>query len=143
MELTWYFDQNQINWNELSELYRIARLGRKLPDHLKLVFSNSKFKGFVYHDNVLVGARRDLADGKDCSYPCDVAVHPEYQGLGLGKDIVQNLVKLSEGHRKIILYANPGKEGLYAKLGFKRMNTAMAIFQNEAEMMANGTISEP
>ena len=143
MKLTWYFDQSKINWNELSELYRIAPLGTKLPDHLELVYSNSKFKCFVYHENVLVGAGRGLADGKDCSYLCDIAVHPEYQGLGLGKEIVQKLVKLSEGHRKIILYANPGVEGFYAKLGFKKMNTAMAIFQNEAEMMANGVISEP
>jgi len=56
---------------------------------------------------------------------------------------VQKLVELSEGHRKFILYASPGKEGFYAKLGFKRMNTAMAIFENEAEMLANGTISVP
>ena len=143
MKLTWYFDQSKINWKALSELYRIAPLGTKLPDHLELVYSNSKFKCFVYHENVLVGAGRGLADGKDCSYLCDIAVHPEYQGLGVGKEIVQKLVKLSEGHRKIILYANPGVEGFYAKLGFKKMNTAMAIFQNEAEMMANGVISEP
>ncbi len=84
-----------------------------------------------------------MADGKDCSYICDIAVHPEYQGLGLGKEIVRNLVRLSQAHKKIILYANPGKEGFYAKLGFKKMNTAMAIFQNETEMMENGTISEP
>jgi ribosomal protein S18 acetylase RimI-like enzyme len=142
MEFTWHFDQTNINWYELSELYRIAPLGTKLPDHLKLVFSNSKFKCFVYKENVLIGAGRALADGKDTSYLCDIAVHPEYQGLGLGKEIVQNLVKLSAGHRKIVLYASPGKEGFYARLGFKRMNTAMAIFQNEAEMMANGTISE-
>ena len=143
MKFKWYFDQTHINWDALSELYRIAPLGIKLPDHLKLVFSNSKFKCFVYHESVLVGAGRGLADGKDTSYLCDIAVHPEYQGLGLGKEIVQNLVKLSEGHRKIILYASPGKEGFYAKLGFKKMNTAMAIFQNEAEMLANGTLSEP
>jgi ribosomal protein S18 acetylase RimI-like enzyme len=143
MELTWYFDQTKVNWEEVSELYRIAPLSTKPPDFFKLVFSNSKFKCFVYHENLLVGAGRGLADGKDTSYLCDIAVHPEYQGLGLGKEIVQKLVKLSEDHRKIILYASPGKEGFYAKLGFKKMNTAMAIFQNEAEMLANGTISEP
>ena len=142
MQFTWHFDQTDIHWDELSGLYRIAPLDTKLPDHLKLVFSNSKFKCFVYHENLLVGAGRGLADGKDTSYLCDIAVHPDYQGLGLGKAIVQNLVKLSAGHRKIILYASPGKEGFYARLGFKRMNTAMAIFQNEAEMLANGTISE-
>jgi len=143
MKFRWYFDQTNINWDELSKLYRIAPLGTKLPDDLKIVFSNSRFKCFVYHDALLIGAGRGLADGKDCSYLCDIAVHPEYQGLGVGKEIVQNLVRLSEGHKKIILYANTGKEGFYAKLGFKKMNTAMAIFQNEAEMMAKGTISEP
>ena len=67
------------------------------------------------------------ADGLDCSYIGDVAILPEYQGIGLGKQIIQNLIQQSQGHRKIILYANPGKEGFYAKLGFKKMNTAMAI----------------
>jgi len=143
MKFRWYFDQTNINWDELSNLYRIAPLGTKPPEDLRIVFSNSKFKCFVYHDTQLIGAGRGLADGKDCSYLCDIAVHPEYQGLGVGKEIVQNLVRLSEGHKKIILYANTGKEGFYAKLGFKKMNTAMAIFQNEAEMIAKGTISEP
>jgi len=142
-QFTWSFDQTQINWNELSELYRIAPLGIKPAEHLKLVFTDSKFKCFVYHESILVGAGRGLADGKDTSYLCDIAVHPEYQGQGLGKEIVQKLVSLSDGHRKIILYASPGKEGFYAKLGFKKMNTAMAIFQDEADMMTNGTISEP
>jgi ribosomal protein S18 acetylase RimI-like enzyme len=143
MKFIWHFDQTNINWNELSKLYKIAPLGIKLPNDLEVVFTNSKFKCFIYHENSLIGVGRALADGKDCSYICDIAIHPEYQGLGLGKEIVQNLVRLSQGHKKIILYANPGKEGFYAKLGFKKMNTAMAIFQNQADMMANGTISEP
>lgn len=143
MNLTWHFDQMKIDWDELSALYRIAPLGIKLPGDLEIVFTNSKFKCFVYDDRSLIGAGRALADGKDCSYICDVAVHPEYQGRGLGKELVQNLMRLSKGHKKIILYASPGKEGFYARLGFKKMNTAMAIFKNEAEMMKNGTLSEP
>lgn len=143
MNYAWRFDQTQINWAALSELYKLAPLGTKSPNDLALVFSSSKFKCFVYHEKTLIGAGRALADGKDCSYLGDIAVHPEYQGLGIGKQIVQNLVRLSQGHKKILLYANPGKEGFYAKLGFKKMNTAMAIFQNETEMMENGTLSEP
>jgi hypothetical protein len=54
---------------------------------------------------------------------------------------VQKLVEMSRGHKKIILYSNPGKEGFYAILGFKKMNTAMAIFDNEKDMILNGTLS--
>ncbi len=41
--------------------------------------------------------------GLDCSYIADVAVHPEFQGKGLGKAIIRKLVALSKGHKKIIL----------------------------------------
>ena len=64
------------------------------------------------------------------------------KGTGIGKRIVQNLIDQSQGHTKIILYANPGKAGFYSKLEFKKMNTAMAIFQDEKAMLQNGTISE-
>jgi ribosomal protein S18 acetylase RimI-like enzyme len=134
-------NQSEIDWVELVELYRIAPLGEKNIDDLKLSFANSMFKCFAYDENKIVGVGRALADGCDCSYICDIAVHPKYQGIGLGKKIIQYLVEKSEGHKKIILYSNPGKEGFYQKLGFKKMNTAMAIFQNEAEMIENGTLS--
>ena len=72
---------------------------------------------------------------------CDVAIHPEYQGLGLARDIIQKLIQLSKNHKKIILYANPGKEDFYSKLGFKQMNTAMAIFSNEQYAIDIGLVS--
>jgi citrate lyase synthetase len=51
----------------------------------------------------------------------------------LGKKIVLKLTELSTGHKKIILYAYPGKEAFYKKLGFKRILTAMAIFENQSQ----------
>ena len=52
------------------------------------------------------------------------------------------LVDLAKDHKKIILYAVPGKEPFYRKLGFKRMTTAMAIFANPAQALATGLVSE-
>jgi len=142
VDLTWVNDHNEVDWDELSELYRIAPLGKKSPEDLATVFSNSRFKCFVYSNGSLVGVGRALADGVDCSYICDVAVNPEYQGLRIGKKIIEKLVVLSKGHRKIILYANPGKEGFYSNLGFLKMNTAMAIFSNQKQAIESGLLSE-
>jgi len=93
MDLKWKFDQSSIDWEELSQLYFIAPLGDKPHEKLKVVFTNSKFKCFVFDKSKLIAVGRDLADGLDCSYICDVAVHPEYQGKGLGKQIVQSLIE--------------------------------------------------
>lgn len=142
MQLVWTEETDKIDWNELSALYRAAPLGDKSPDGLRTVFSNSMFRCFVHEGGKLAGAGRALADGVDCSYICDVAVLPSHQGTGLGKEIVGRLVALSAGHRKIILYSVPGKETFYKKLGFRRMRTAMAIFEDQASALQRGYLDE-
>jgi ribosomal protein S18 acetylase RimI-like enzyme len=141
--MRWQFDDKRIDWNELSELCRIAPLGNKTAQGLKLAFSNSMFKCFVFDGDALIGVGRAVADGIDCSYLCDVAIHPDFQGRGLGKAIILKLNELSAGHRKIILYANPGKEGFYKKLGFLPMRTAMAIFENQEKAIRGGLVEAP
>jgi len=46
----------------------------------------------------------------------------------------------SAGHKKIILYANPGTESFYEKLGFRRMKTAMAIFSDQERAIRRGLV---
>ena len=142
MTLEWKHSTNGVDWEELSALYRAAPLGDKKPLHLEKVFSNSMFKCFVYENSRLVAAGRALADGADCSYICDIAVLPSHQGAGLGKQVVTRLVEESRGHRKIILYAVPGKESFYRNFGFLRMKTAMAIFENQQQQLERGYLSE-
>ena len=142
MALEWTDSSENVDWEELSALYLAAPLGQKDPADLKIAFTNSMFKCFVYDSGALVAAGRALADGRDCSYICDVAVLPSHQGLGIGKEVVSRLVNLSKDHKKIILYAAAGKEPFYRKLGFKRMTTAMAIFRNEAQALENGVIAD-
>jgi ribosomal protein S18 acetylase RimI-like enzyme len=141
MPLAWKHAIDGVNWEELSALYRAAPLGDKKPDHLKKVFTNSLFVRFVYDQGKLVGAGRALADGGDCSYICDIAVLPSHQGTGLGKQLVGDLVERSRGHKKIILYAVPGREPFYKKFGFLRMTTAMAIFDNQQQQLERGYLS--
>jgi ribosomal protein S18 acetylase RimI-like enzyme len=138
MALVWTDALDTVDWNELSELYRKAPLGDKPPERLRTVFSNSMFRRFAYEDGVLVAAARALADGYDCAYICDVAILPSHQGRGLGNDLIAQLVELSRGHAKIILYAVPGKEGFYARHGFRRMTTAMAVFADQDKAVARG-----
>ena len=142
MALEWTDSSENVDWEELSALYLAAPLGQKDPADLKIAFTNSMFKCFVYDSGALVAVGRALADGRDCSYICDVAVLPSHQGLGIGKEVVSRLVNLSKDHKKIILYAAAGKEPFYRKLGFKRMTTAMAIFRNEAQALENGVIAD-
>jgi ribosomal protein S18 acetylase RimI-like enzyme len=142
MTIEWDEALDRVDWNELSALYRAAPLGDKSAQWLRTAFGNSRLRCFARDAGRLVGAGRALADGVDCAYLCDIALLPSHQGLGLGRAIVQRLLEQVRGHRKIILYAVPGKEGFYRALGFRRMTTAMAIFDDQAAAMARGYLQD-
>src|SRR5262249_31619233 len=142
MPFEWTDRREGPDWPELSALYRAAPLGDKAPAALRVVFANSPFCCLARDSGRLVAVGRALADGRDVAYFADIAVLPSHQGRGLGAAVVSRLLERCKGHRKIILYAAPGREGLYHKLGFRRMRTAMAIFADQQGAHARGYLSE-
>lgn len=134
------YTTDKVDWNEASQVFAAAFGRPKDKDKMAIAFNNSLFKCFLYDGDRLIGFGRALADGVFAAYIADIALLPEYQGQGLGKRIVSELLEMVKDHKKIILYANPGKEGFYESLGFRKMATAMAIFQNEREMIQSGVL---
>ncbi|MFA7382612.1 MAG: GNAT family N-acetyltransferase [Desulfurivibrionaceae bacterium] len=130
-----------IDGDELAALYRAAGLGNKSAESIKTAFLNSQYHCFVWDREKLIGAGLVLADGADCAYLCDVAVLPDHQGRGIGREIVGRLVAWARGHRKILLYAMPGKEDFYRSFGFQRMCTAMGIFADRGQAEAHGFLA--
>jgi GNAT superfamily N-acetyltransferase len=140
-DYSWVHCADDVDFNELAHLYRVAPLGSKSPEALATVFGNSMFACFVYCGGALMGAGRALADGVDCAYIGDVAVHPDHQGRGLGSGIMRRLVGLARGHKKIILYARPGTEAFYDGFGFLPMKTAMGLWSDPGRAIEIGLLS--
>jgi hypothetical protein len=57
--------------------------------------------------------------------------------------MVPRPVRLSAGHKQIILYSVPGREALYESFGFRRVPAAMAIFEKPEAAFAKSYISRP
>jgi ribosomal protein S18 acetylase RimI-like enzyme len=75
------------------------------------------------HSGKAVGMGRVISDGVSDAYIQDLVVLPEYRGLGVGKKLVQSLIKYcsSKGLTWIALIAEPGSEGFYKEIGLKKM----------------------
>jgi ribosomal protein S18 acetylase RimI-like enzyme len=141
MALTWSHSIDELDWEELSALFDACPpMGNKRAADLQTAFGNSMFRCFVRDDGKLVGVGRALADGVYAAYIGDIAVLPAWRGIGLGKRIVAELLRLAAGHKKIILYSVPGSEAFYRKFGFRSMRTAMAIFENQHVAMERGYV---
>lgn len=137
MNLILKFDTQNINWELVVDLLQRAGMGYRTCEVHQRAFEKSYVVVFVFDNDVLVGIGRAISDGEYQAALYDIAVLPEYQGQGIGKIIVQNIVnKIPECN--FILYASPGKEKFYEKEGFRKMKTGMARFINVEKMKEKG-----
>ena len=139
MNLRLQFDTKNINWNLIVEILQKVGMAYHTSEIHKRAFENSYTVVFVFDEEILVGVGRAISDGEYQTAIYDIAVLPSYQGKGIGKIIIQAIVKNSP-NCNFILYASPGKEKFYEKENFKKMKTGMALFINNEKMKVKGFI---
>jgi ribosomal protein S18 acetylase RimI-like enzyme len=125
--IEFFADKEIIDWEEAIDVFERAPLGarRRDPEKLRKAFASSYAVIFAFDSGRLIGLGRALCDGEYQAAIYDLVLLPEYQGKGIGKEMLQRLCKRLPVDN-IILYAVPGREGFYEKCGFKKMRTAMA-----------------
>ena len=109
---------------DLAQLYREA--GWLTPSEsddlafLKTVIQNSAVFVGVFYNEKMIGMGRALSDLSSDAYIQDVTVLKAYRGNGIGKKIIQMLIRaLKEKHVDWIgLIAEPGTQPFYDKIGF-------------------------
>lgn len=139
MNLKFQNDCLNIDWNCVSDILKTVGMAYFEGEVHRKAFENSYTVVFVFDDNKLIGFGRAISDGAYQAAIYDVAVLPQYQGNGVGKAIVGSILKVVS-QCNCILYAAPGKEAFYNKIGFGRMKTGMALFLNNEKMAAKGFI---
>jgi len=130
-------DCDGVDWKAVSETLKCVGMNYDEPDVHKRAFEASHVTVFVYRADRLVGFGRAISDGVYQAAIYDCAVLPEYQGKGIGKTIMKNILS-RVSHCNVILYASPGKEGFYQTHGFRKMKTGMALFRKSEKMRQRG-----
>jgi GNAT superfamily N-acetyltransferase len=132
MKIVFKYELDGIDWLEVAEIFRLAPLGIRVPDKLRRSCENSFLVCFAFVAGKLIGMGRAISDGEYQAAIYDLVILPEFQNKGVGSRILIELHKrLPVG--TIILYAVPGKEPFYEKLGYSKMLTAMAKRTKDVE----------
>jgi ribosomal protein S18 acetylase RimI-like enzyme len=132
-------NSDNIDWQGVCRVLREAGLATHSVELTRKAFENSYRVVFVFENELLIGVGRAISDGAYQAAIYDIAVLPSYQGKKVGKLIVDELHKGLQ-NTNIILYASPGKESFYNKIGYHKMLTGMARFKNESIMREKGFI---
>jgi len=100
--------------------------GTREKSIIEEALKNTLYSLCVYDEDKLIGYGRLLGDKTIFLYIHSVMVLPEYQGKGVGRGIVTNLLKQVDEYKRVnpdirtYLGASKGKEGFYEKFGFER-----------------------
>lgn len=75
----------------------------------------------------IVGVARSITDWSYCLYCSDLAVDKDYQGLGIGKKLLDETVRLSPDLRVHLLVAAPDAVSFYEHAGYESIPDAFFI----------------
>ncbi len=90
------------------------------PEELSRVVSKSYFTVSAYDETRMIGFGRIVSDGILHAMIYEMIIHPDYQGKGIGAEILKQLLsKCKEDNiRDIQLFCAKGKRPFYEKFGF-------------------------
>ncbi|MCP2731949.1 GNAT family N-acetyltransferase [Limnofasciculus baicalensis] len=124
----------EIDYDQLQNLFRIAAFWAKdrSIDDLKIAIANSAPVVTIWEDRRLIGFARATSDGIYRATIWDVVIHPDYQGLGLGRKLVETVLthpKVNRVERVYLMTTN--QQHFYERIGFECNSTTTMVLQNQ------------
>jgi predicted N-acetyltransferase YhbS len=117
-----YRQGNDLNIDQVITLYRASTLGERRPvddpERMAAMLQNANLVITAWDEDQLVGISRALTDFVYTTYLADLAVHLDYQRLGIGKELIRQTQAACSPLTRIILIAAPAAEPYYPHIGF-------------------------
>lgn len=90
------------------------------PDGLERAVANSTYVATLREDDRLVGFVRGLSDDVSVFYLQDLIVHPDFQGRGYGRELLEHIVERFAHVRQMLLMTDdePRQHRLYRSAGY-------------------------
>ncbi|MBW3493938.1 GNAT family N-acetyltransferase [Bacillus sp. FDAARGOS_1420] len=116
------------DFNELLTMYEsLGWNSLKLSvNELEQMCKQSWYVIYAFKEQQLIGMGRVISDGVITGIICGVCVMPEYQSMGIGKEIVERLIRHCEQNKVIPqLMCVENLQSYYESIGFKAFSIGM------------------
>ncbi|GAB6448797.1 MULTISPECIES: GNAT family N-acetyltransferase [Bacillus] len=123
-----YTIEHPTNFNGLLTVYEsLGWNSLKLTvNELEQMCNQSWYAIYAFDDKKLVGMGRIISDGVITGVICGVCVLPEYQYIGIGKEIVERLIQHCEQNKVIPqLMCVEKLQSYYESIGFQAFSVGM------------------
>jgi N-acetylglutamate synthase-like GNAT family acetyltransferase len=126
--------KSRIDYAQLQELFRLGAFwakDRKIED-LEVAIANSEPVITVWDGQRLIGLARATSDGVYRATIWDVVIHPDYQGAGLGRKLVETVLshpRMSRVERVYLMTTH--QQHFYERIGFECNSSTTMVLYNQ------------
>lgn len=135
METIAYRYGNQLDLDQIIELYRASTLGERRPVDdratMESMISHANLVVTAWDGELLVGIARTLTDFTYVGYLADLAVRASHQRRGIGVELIRQTRTQMGRNSMLVLLAAPKAVDYYPKIGFSRHGSAWTLHASE------------
>ncbi|OWM89424.1 serotonin N-acetyltransferase 2, chloroplastic [Punica granatum] len=111
-----------LNLDQLNTIFVAVGFPKRDPDKIRIALENTDSLIWIQYEKTQkpVAFARATGDGVFNAIIWDVVVDPSFQGIGLGKAVMERLIDdlVERGITNVALYSEPRVLGFYRPLGF-------------------------
>lgn len=106
----------------IAALYRVSPLNRPVDDVARIarMYAGSNVVLTAWAGAELVGILRGWTDGAYDGYVCDLAIHPDYQKRGVGRELLRLAVEM-DPQIQWVLRASKIATDYYQHIGWQKI----------------------
>jgi ribosomal protein S18 acetylase RimI-like enzyme len=132
--------REDVDYQQLMALYEKAAFWARdrRQEDLEIAIANSKPVITAWDDDLMMGFARATSDGIYRATIWDVVVHPDYQGAGIGRKLVETILshpQVSRVERVYLMTTN--QQRFYEKIGFEENATTTMVLHYKPMELPN------
>lgn len=129
MEISYTDNMENMTKENLQQLFlSVEWESGKYPEEMLKAVKGSHSCITAWDGDQLIGLVNALSDGVLTAYFHYVLIHPDYQGRGIGKGMMDRMLHRYKGYQTKVLIAYPNVVEFYGKLGFEEEDGTTPLF---------------
>ncbi|NIK80000.1 GNAT superfamily N-acetyltransferase [Paenibacillus castaneae] len=124
-----YRNDTNLTAAALSQIFQASGIKRPFQDleRLQKMIDNADIIISAWDGERIVGVARAVTDYAYCCYLSDLAIDHDYQRLGIGKNLVEQLRETLGAEVSLVLLSAPTAVEYYPKIGFSHSDKCYVI----------------
>ena len=122
-------ETHEFTAQQLEELFlSVEWSSGHYPERLVKAMRNFETVFAAWDGDTLAGLICAMDDGSMTAYVHYLLVRPEYQGMGIGKRLVERVKERYADYLRIVVIAYDDEAGFYESCGFEKSNVSSPLF---------------